>query len=210
MISSAGVLIVMGTITAETQYPKPPGYNTFSNDISDLGGTVPAHSVITQPAAQIFDWTMIVTGIMLIVGSVLVHEVHRRRLLTISSVLLGVGVLGVGVFPGNVATIHPLFALDAFLFGGIAAICSGVVMSRSMFRYVALVLGATSLFFLVAGTSLLDGTLGAGGVERWIAYPVVTWMVLYGGYLLGLGQRRLGPSSEVEFSSRDDQQETAP
>ena len=79
MISLAGVVILLGIITAETQYPKSPGYNTFSNDISDLGGTAPPHSFITQPAAQIFDWTMIVAGIMLIVGAFLVHEVHRRR-----------------------------------------------------------------------------------------------------------------------------------
>ena len=203
MISLAGVVILLGIITAETQYPKSPGYNTFSNDISDLGGTVPPHSFITQPAAQIFDWTMIVAGIMLIVGAFLVHEVHRRRLLTIPSVLLGIGVLGVGVFPGNVATIHPLFALCAFFFGGIAAVCSGVVVGKSMFRYIAPVLGGTSLFFLLVGPSTLNGTLGTGGVERWIAYPVVMWMVLYGGYVLGIGQGRFTPSPQVNDSRKD-------
>jgi hypothetical protein len=28
-----------------------------------------------------------------------------------------------------------------------------------------------------------------GGVERWVAYPVVLWVIGMGGYLLGYGSR---------------------
>lgn len=36
---------------------------------------------------------------------------------------------------------------------------------------------------LLSGT-LADTKLGSGGVERWIAYPTVLWLVAFGGYLL--------------------------
>ena len=29
--------------------------------------------------------------------------------------------------------------------------------------------------------------LGDGGVERWIAYPTVLWMLAFGGYLMAQG-----------------------
>ena len=30
-----------------------------------------------------------------------------------------------------------------------------------------------------------QSALGDGGVERWIAYPVILWLVSFGGYLVG-------------------------
>ena len=35
-------------------------------------------------------------------------------------------------------------------------------------------------------TPLVD-ELGDGGIERWVAYPVVLWLVAFGGYLAGRG-----------------------
>ena len=32
--------------------------------------------------------------------------------------------------------------------------------------------------------------IGIGGVERWIAYPVLLWMVLFGAALMTVGARR--------------------
>ncbi len=43
--------------------------------------------------------------------------------------LTGVGILGVGVFPGNYGTIHALFALLIFSAGGLAAIVSRTVQT---------------------------------------------------------------------------------
>ena len=197
---TAGVLILMGIITAETQYP--PGYSTAENEISDLGATRPPHSIIHQPSARIFDGTMIVTGAMLIAGAACLHAAHRRKLVTVPQLLMGVGVLGVGVFPGNHHPWHLICALTAFLFGGLAATFSYSVTGRP-FRYVALVLGLTSLFFLFFGAAL-EGTLGAGGRERWLAYPVVLWMVGYGGYILGSSSYDFGTATEsgMEAGSR--------
>lgn len=181
----AGVCILMGIITSETQYPSYLHYNTRSNEISDLGATQPPHSIVTQPSAHIFDVTMVLAGIMLIIGaSILYKTLTAGKLVSAFTLLLGIGVLGVGVLPGNHHALHRLFSMDAFLFGGLAAAFSCMI-AKHAFRYIVIMLGLTTLFFLVIGTATLTNVLGYGGIERWIAYPVVLWMVCVGGYILG-------------------------
>ena len=174
-------MILMGIITAETQYPRGRHYSTLTNEISDLGATLPPHTVITQPSAHIFDWTMLIAGAILIAAAACLQRVHRSRTFTAAIGLMGVGVLGVGVFSNTHHSVHESFSLTAFLFGGVACVFSSRVTAPP-FRVLAILLGATSLVFLFSGHAFYE-TLGRGGVERWIAYPIVLWMVGYGGYV---------------------------
>jgi hypothetical membrane protein len=99
--------------------------------------------------------------------------------------LLGLGALGVGVFPGHTAP-HPLFAMLTFLAGGVAALVSFRVVPAPL-RYVLAAFGVVALAALAAGLFLLDrgpvAAIGEGGIERWVAYPVVLWLVAFGGFL---------------------------
>jgi hypothetical membrane protein len=179
-----GVVILMGIITAEIFYPA--GYSTSQNEISDLGATRPPDSVITQPSATIFDSTMMLSGVMMIAAAYFIHKAFRRWLLSGSILLLGVGLLGVGVFPGNIAGLHPLFALLTFVFAGVSAIVSSRVTSAP-FRYACITLGGTTLIFLLLAfffASVIFPILGDGGTERWVAYPAILWITGFGGYLL--------------------------
>ncbi|MBZ0288322.1 MAG: DUF998 domain-containing protein [Anaerolineae bacterium] len=181
-----GILIFMGIITAEIFYP--PGYSTSQNEISDLGATRPPDSIIVQPSATIFNVTMMLSGVMLIASVYFIQRAFRDRLVSGSILALGVGILGVGIFPGNNAAIHPLFALLTFSAAGISAVVSSRV-SRAPFRYIAILLGATTLVFLILAfffSSVIFPILGDGGTERWIAYPSVLWITGFGGYLLAL------------------------
>jgi hypothetical protein len=46
----------------------------------------------------------------------------------------------------------------------------------------------TLTYVLLAGLDApIVQSLGDGGAERWVAYPVVLWLVLFGGVLLGQG-----------------------
>lgn len=106
---------------------------------------------------------------------------------TVSTALLGVGTLGVGVFPLTHPTPHTLFAFTAFLAGGIAVVLSSRV-TTAPFRYVWMVLGAVSLVATVLGLFFLEwapvAELGEGGIERWIVYPIVLWLVAFGSCLM--------------------------
>ena len=177
----AAAVTFMGIITAEMFYP--PGYSTGHNEISDLGATRPPNSIITEPSATIFDNVMRAAGIMILIGTFFVFRAYGDPISAVPMGLLGLSTLGVGIFSGNVVPMHPLFALLTFFAGGLAAICSYRII-RSPFKYAAVLLGLTTLFFLV--TNEYFGTvLGTGGVERWIAYPVVLWLLGLGGYLMG-------------------------
>jgi hypothetical membrane protein len=183
----AAALALMGIITAEMFYPPEYGYNTSGNMISDLGATEPPDSLITQPSATIFNATMIVAGILILAGAFFVFRASRDMIVAVTVGLLGLGILGVGIFPGNMNPMHPLFALTAFAGGGIAAICSCRII-KSPFKYVAVILGLMTLFFLVTN-GYFGEIMGMGGVERWVAYPVLLWVLGLGGYLLGAGSK---------------------
>ena len=62
-------------------------------------------------------------------------------------------------------------------------------MIRSPFRYFALSLGILSLFgtmmeFGAYETAFFQQTLGPGGWERIILYPLLIWLIGFGSYLL--------------------------
>lgn len=187
LLTAAGSAILMGIITAEALYPAP--YSTFDNEISDLGATRPPNSVILQPSASIFNLTMIVTGLLILGAAILLWRCQLRRFLTISIAMNGIGVLGVGVFPGNVGAIHPWFAALAFLGGGLCGV-AGFRSTHGALRWMSGLLGVvtlTALFYVfLAGTEApVTSSLGDGGAERWIAYPVVLWLAMFGGALMG-------------------------
>ena len=200
LLALAGATMLMGIITAEALYPA--AYHTDQNTISDLGGTKPPDSVVLQPSAAIFDTTMVLTGLATIAAGYLIYRALGRRAIAVSTGLLGLGVLGVGVFPGNTEP-HPLFALLSFVAGGTAAIASARTVSPPL-RYAFAAFGAVTLAALAAGLFLLDWSpiaeLGEGGIERWVAYPVVLWMVGFGCYVAGLAP---GPADRRGGSERE-------
>jgi hypothetical membrane protein len=181
----AGIGILMGSITAEALFPGV--YSTHANTLSHLGASEPPNSVVTQPSAAIFGTTMLVTGGLILAGTLFVHRALHRKAVTIPTALLGVGVFGVGVFPLTNPGFHTLFAMIAFFAGGIAMILSarGTVPP---FRSLWMLLGGVSLAAITIAILLPDwapvARLGEGGIERWNSYPIVLWLVAYGSYLL--------------------------
>lgn len=186
----AGAVILMGIITAEALYPA--AYTTGGNEISDLGGTEPPEALVLQPSATIFDVTMMVGGLLVLGAAVGLQAGLGRLSVTIAVAAVGLGALGVGVFPGNTGGIHALFAMLTFIGGGIAAIVTATV-TRPPFRYLSAILGAIGLATLGSYILLGDGSpmagLGIGGLERWVAYPIVIWVIAFGGYLSAWPER---------------------
>lgn len=189
----AGAIILLGIITAEALYPAP--YSTGGNAISDLGGSEPPASVVLQPSATIFDVSMVVVGLLVLVGSVLVHRAFGRWSVTIPLALLGAGALGVGLFPGDTGTPHALFAMLTFVAGGIAAITTGLLV-RGPYRYLSIGLGAIALLtlgsYFILGESSPMMRLGVGGLERWIVYPIVLWVIGFGAWMNGRAEGSTG------------------
>ena len=89
-------------------------------------------------------------------------------------------------------------AVVAFVPGGIALIFSSRLI-RSNLKYLALALGALSLVGVVVEfggyySPLVQTTLGPGGAERIIVYPLLAWLMSFGGYLSGsVAGEKVGP-----------------
>jgi hypothetical membrane protein len=110
-----------GIITVEALYP---AYSTSQKAISDLGATEPPDSIIVQPSSAHLHFQMTITGLLIIGGTFFVHRTYNALIVSIPLTLLGIGILGVRIFPGNRGTVHAFFALIAFVTSGISAITS--------------------------------------------------------------------------------------
>ncbi|WP_164704631.1 DUF998 domain-containing protein [Blastococcus litoris] len=184
LIAGSGVLL--GITTAEVLYPAE--YDVHSNTVSDLAAMRP-DDLVRQPSAAIFNVTMIVAGALIVTAAVLLHRSRARLLETLPVAGLGIGMIGVGLFPGNtVMAVHQAVSLATFLCGGLAAILTARLSAPAL-RPVHVVLGGVGLAFLLGYTFLGDlavfDRLGEGGVERWIVYTVVLWIVVFGAGLAG-------------------------
>ncbi len=179
----AGFIIWMGITTAEIYYP---GYSVSKDFISNLGSSRPPIIIIKQPSADIFDITMIAAGVSIVLGGLLLAA-KNGKLFKAAILFTGAGSMGVGLIPAYHGIIHDLIAFTSFISAAIAAILSSKI-TPSPFKYLAIILGSITLGLLFLGVfapHLVVSYLGVGGVERWVAYPAIIWLIMFGGYLMG-------------------------
>lgn len=159
-----------------------PAYDYGSAAISDLG-------VIVE-TALLFNASLVVIGVLNLVGGYLFYRVHANRWLLATFVLASIGATGAGLMPLDRSGLHGIFALVAFVFFNVEAIGSGLVI-RGPMRAVSILAGAIGLAFVVlmaigdSGNPAVFGPIGHGGAERMIVYPVMLWLMGFGGYLMG-------------------------
>lgn len=196
--SSPGVLlfagaaaVLMGIITAEALYPAAAHYNTRTSSVSDLAAMRP-DNIVRQPSALIFNVTMILAGLAFAVAAYLLHRRAGGRRLTVPLGLLGTGMVGVGFVPGYHLAVHTLFAMTAFVSGGVGALLTAKSYTGAL-RVIFRCLGIVSLSSLVMGSFLTEWApvtrVGEGGVERWVIYPVIFWVVAVAVGLLTTSER---------------------
>jgi hypothetical membrane protein len=182
LLFMAGFMIFMGIITSEIFYKKP--YSTHTNYISDLGVPATPETISPGPSSAIFNYTLIITGLMVTIATFFVQKVFRKLIISIPAGLYGLAILGVGFFPADREPWHDIFALVVFIAGSVSSIASGRIISAPL-RYVFIFMGVLTLGFLGAHKYFIP-YLGAGGTERWILYPTLFWLTSFGGYLLGI------------------------
>ncbi len=173
----AGILIFAGAaefmLSMLVSEAIRPSYSVSTNYISDLGVGV---------SAPIFNSSIIALGILLAISAYLLMRGIDSRVFPVLIFLTGLGAAGVGIFPETTGAPHSLFALVAFLFGGLTAIYSYRLIG-SIFGYLSIVLGVLSLIALVMYATGHYGALHRGGMERLIVYPTILWALGFGGCL---------------------------
>ena len=176
---------VIGMIVSEALYPT---YSTSRNYISDLG---------VGPSALIWNSSVFLMGLLVLIGAYFLQRAFHFELLTVTLVLTGIGAMGIGVFTEDFGVLHMIVSFTTFLFSGLSAIfsvlCSRVhkfPLVKMPFSALSIILGLMTLVALgLFGSGQYLG-LGAGGMERMIAYPALMWGAGFGGYLIAYPQER--------------------
>ncbi|AWR98939.1 DUF998 domain-containing protein [Metallosphaera hakonensis] len=169
-LTLGGTLLTLGALQfyifmliAEELYPR---YSLTRNYISDLG---------VGSTANIFNSSIIILGILVIISGVLIS----RRLFSSLLIIGGIGMMGVGLFPETTGTPHEISALITFLFSGLASF-PAFSLSKHPIRYAYPVLGLISLVSLALFVSHNYLSLGPGGMERLIVIPDIIWAISFG------------------------------
>ena len=181
-----------------------PTYSLTQNYISDYGAVhcgELAGRFVCSPLYYVFDGSIVVMGLLLILGVLLMPTAFparsSRRVGLGLLVLAGIGSIGVGLSPEDVnITVHTLSALLAFVAANLALLVLALVMFRDTrwdgyraYTFLSGVVGLLALGLFAAQAYHWGGfwhDWGVGGMERLIVAPVLLWAILVSVHLLRL------------------------
>jgi hypothetical membrane protein len=176
------VQYVLAVVICEAIYS---GYSVRQQLVSELGDWSLAGN-----NAAVYDVSVIFWGISLIMGAYYIQRALKDRLFTSLLVISGVCAVFAGIVALNISYIlHGIFGLVVFVFGAASAIWSYKFVKAPL-SCAPVVLGVVSLLataLLILGQRSSDFYLGlgAGGMERFIIYPLILWLLGFGAYLIG-------------------------
>ncbi len=169
-------------------------YSWRHNTISDLGNTYCGsygHRLVCSPLYAVMDVSFVVLGITIIGGAALLQKQVMGNLIVklgfACVALAGVGSILIGLFPENtVAVPHIAGATLAFLVGNSGMILLGLGLRRlpAILRAYTMLSGVVGLTALILFMTQNYESLGIGGMERIVSYPLTVWMIVFGAYLL--------------------------
>jgi hypothetical membrane protein len=157
-----------------------PGYDFGGGAISDLG-VIPA-------TAGLFNASLAAVGVLNLAGGWWLYAGHRRVSVLAVFVAAGLGAFGAALVPLDRGDLHSLFALAAFVAFNVEPIAVGA-LERGWLRVTSILVGMVGLVFvglMIAGDGgnpAAFGAIGHGGTERMIVYPVMLWLLVFGGRL---------------------------
>jgi len=192
------VQFVVGMLVTQALYG-PPTYSVTGNYISDLGAVHCMYwggegaffgDYVCSPAHNVFNISIILLGILLILGIFLLYPaipkpVGRWVALGIF-IIAGVGSSLVGVFPEDVnLPVHIAVATTAFAGVNIGLFVFAALFWRDVrwgsgWGVYSLLSGIVGLLALVLFLERTYGPLGVGGMERLIVAPTLVWALLVG------------------------------
>ncbi len=171
----------------------PWHYSLSNNLISDLGNSDCGRysgRLVCSPQHVLMNGSFIVLGITMIAGSVLIYRAftaYRGAAVGFGlMVIAGVGTLLVGLYPENVNIVsHTLGASLVFISGNVSLIILGLSLKLPVsLKYYTIFSGVIALCALLLTETHLYLGLGAGGIERVVAYPQSIWLIVFGFYML--------------------------
>jgi hypothetical membrane protein len=157
-----------------------PGYDFAGGAISDLG--------VIPETALLFNASLAAVGILNLFAGWLLFRSRRSVAVLAVFLLAGIGAVGAALFPLDRGGLHTIFALLAFVTFNLEPLVIGLA-SRGWLRLVSVLVTIIGLAFVGVmmvgdgGNPAAFGPINHGGAERMIVYPVMLWLLAYGGFL---------------------------
>lgn len=184
--SAAGTAIFIGVaqfcvamILVGAYYPCSA---SSTDSVNDLGSVCNTSGAVQQPP-MIFDYSFILLGALVLVGSIFLQRAFRVRAFSSMVAVAGLGALGMGFSPQISGTWTETFPILVFLFTGLAAVVAFRIAGAPI-SYVSGILGVLTLAALVLYVGGTNVGLGAADMERLIVYPATLWAIVFSGYLV--------------------------
>ena len=173
------VQCVLGILISEALYP---GYSTSIQTISSLG---------IGPSAIIFNSSVFLIGILGLAATYFIYQEFKSNMFTALSAMTHNGTVGVGIFTeaNTTFTIHVIFSVITYLFGGMAVIMAYKVQKQPL-SILSAILGVFSITAMVLLALQIYLGLGLGGMERMVAYPLLLWEVSLGTQLISQSSKQ--------------------
>ena len=162
-----------------------PDYDFAGGAISDLG--------VIPETALLFNLSLVAVGGLNVVAGWLLFAGRGNLPGLVVFLVAGVGAVGAALFPLDRGGLHTIFALLAFVAFNLEPVVIGLESHRAL-RVISILVAIVGLAFVVlmvvgdGGNPAAFGPINHGGTERMIIYPVMLWLLAYGGYLTA--QRR--------------------
>lgn len=174
----------------------PRGYSLTGNTISDLGVTTCGQYAesgqhlreVCSPGFQLFNISMIISGVLILLGALLLHgwwNTRTGRAGTICLAIAGAAVAAVGLAPWDLyPEIHDSFATAQAVLQWSAMLLLAIAAGPGWFRRVTVAATLVSVVGFLLFISALDGAqipvLGLGGSER-LSFDILTaWTMCVG------------------------------
>ena len=174
LIFIGAAIFLLGIMISEALYT---GYHV-TQVLSDLG---------VGSTAWLFNSTIFMFGIMVIISAYLLLNIGTDRYFTLLLGITGMGAFLVGLVPETYGVLHVTVAGVVFVAGGLCAM-AGYNVFRGPFSLLSPLFGCITLLstaFLIL--NVYPG-LGIGGMERMIVYPLIIWALGAGAYLMSPGK----------------------
>jgi hypothetical membrane protein len=149
-----------------------PWFTWTQHALSDLG--------IQQNTAVMFNNGMILGGILSLIFSFGLMRILSRKIGAYLLALSSVALIGIGLFPETIFTLHFVTSASFFVLLTIALLIIGLTNKQNPFERTTGVLALMPVFIAISSTVFLFHLEGIAIIEAFSCFPAFIWCLLVG------------------------------
>lgn len=168
------VFACIGLAVAQT-----PWFGWTHNALSDLG--------VKSNTAALFNIGMILGGIFAFIFSIGLTKILSKKIGAYTLAISSLALVGVGLFPETIFTLHYLASAVFFVFLVISLFIIGITIKRDQFEQNMGIIALIFALFAVVSPVFLTFLNGIALSEALVCFPAFVWCMTYGAKMVVSG-----------------------